>query len=117
MNSRALNKRVEIYSASSVSNGFGGNAVEETLIGSSWAKVTTLKPGFAQLSYGLQEGQRSVEITMRKRDDLTLTEGIHFIKYRSKKYTIAYGPVIEDFRDRFVKFIGTESNDKSNVAI
>ena len=114
MNSRSLNKRVEIYSATGAVDGYGGRTVTEALVGTSWAKIDTLKPGFAVLNYGLQEGSRSVEITMRKRGDLTLKENVHYLKYRGKKYTIAYGPVETDFSNRFIKLVATESNDKVN---
>lgn len=115
MNSRQLNKRVEVFSAAGVSDGYGGSTVTETLVATSWAKIDTLKPGFASLNYGLQEGSRSVEITMRKRDDLEIKAGVHSLRYRGKVYTIAHGPIEEGFRNRFITLVATESNDKQNT--
>ncbi len=107
MRSRALNKRVEIWSVGSPTpDGFGGNTTTDVLITSTWAKVSTLRAGSNISDFGILDVNRAVYFTVRKRVDLDYNEGIHYIKYRNVSYTINTAATNVDFNDRFITFVG-----------
>ena len=107
MNSRAYNKRIEIYESVATPNGFGGNSITPSLIGESWAKISTFNVGrnTNELSNGLIDVNDSLIITVRKRNDITYNSQTQFIKYRGDKYIITTSPVNVNFEDREVQFI------------
>ena len=107
MNSRAYNKRIEIYESVATPNGFGGNSITPSLIGESWAKISTFNVGrnTNELSNGLIDVNDSLIITVRKRNDITYNSQTQFIKYRGEKYIITTSPVNVGFEDREIQFI------------
>lgn len=113
MRGRAFNKRVEIWNTSSVSDGFGGNTVTETLAGTSWAKIETSNPNRSDLSgdSGILDAVSSIVITMRKRDDLTIDMQTQFIKYANQKYILNSNPIDVDFKDSFIKIVCTKESN------
>ncbi len=118
MRSRKLNKRIEIWELTQVSNGFGGYTVTDSLLGSSWCSVKTFQAGrFSNLSeFGIVEGSKSVLFTLRKRNDLVYDLGTMYIKYRDVKYTISTAPTNVDFDDKYITFIGVAEKKSLVVA-
>ena len=114
---RDLNKRIDLYSVTRASDGFGGYVVEDALLSTSWAKVETLNPGELKYQYGIESAERVLRITVRKRNDLDYTNTIQFIKYRDKKYTISTPPVNSDFEDRFITFLVNENTSSNQVVL
>lgn len=118
MNSRALNKKIEIRALQSVPNGFGGYDVTDDHIGYSWAQIKSLTVGktWNLSDMGLIQANDNVLITVRKRNDLVYsTQDMYFV-YRGKDYTIASAPTNIDFDDRFITFIGSSASKKKNSA-
>jgi len=116
---RGFNKKVEIWAVDQVSDGFGGYTVAETKISDSWAKVETLQPGKVNnvKTFGLEDAQNAVLFTMRKRNDITYNEEIHFLKYRGRKFTISTAPANVNFEDRVIVFVGTMEPVKANSIV
>jgi len=116
---RGFNKKVEIWAVDQVSDGFGGYTVAETKISDSWAKVETLQPGKVNnvKNFGLEDAQNAVLFTMRKRNDITYNEEIHFLKYRGRKFTISTAPANVNFEDRVIVFVGTMEPVKANSIV
>ena len=112
MRSRKFTKRVEIWEDVSVSVGFGGNTVQESLITSSWANVKTagVNSKFARdTSLGTTDGTFSIIIHLRKRNDITYNIESQFIKYRGEKYIIQNEPINVDFEDSIIEIVATKS--------
>lgn len=119
MISRKLNKRIEIWKLTQVSDGFGGYTVSEALINRSWAHIKTFQAGRFQgnlSDFGIVAGQNAVQFTVRRRNDLTYDLGTMFIKYRNVKYTISTAPTDIDFNDNTITFMGVAETTKSNTA-
>ena len=117
MNARELNKRIEIRATEIVSDGYGGNTVQDVLISNSWAKIESLRPGrnYNLQDFGLTDIQNSVLITVRKRNDLVYDPQTMYFVYRGKKYTISTAPTNVNFEDAFIVFVGTVGSDRVNV--
>ena len=107
MRSRQLNKRIDIYQIERVSDGFGGYVNTESLLSKSWAKMSSITAGKAKnlLDFGIDDPQKSVEVTVRRRNDLNYQSGVHFFKYAGDKYVIISDPTDVDFNHTWVKFI------------
>ena len=115
MKRRDFNKRIDIYSVTPVSDGFGGFTTQSILVDTRWAKVEPLGAGSAVQEYGLEDASRSARLTLRK-TDLTLSPD-YFIIYRNKTFKIISGPVEIDFSNRFIEIVCQELIDKSNVQL
>lgn len=92
MKARKLKYRIEVYKTVPVADGFGGNVIEdeaanEILLDSSWCNVKTI-PISKLTEYGLDENQKAVRITLRKRDDLDYEQQGLFFKYKGVRYTV-----------------------------
>jgi hypothetical protein len=115
MRARAFNKRIEIWGTTSVPNGFGGNlASNDTLITTSWAKLETFtvsKRGGNATDFGLIDLNNAINITLRKREDLTIDTKNNYIKYRGDKYIINTAAVNVNFKDNLIKFVATKEID------
>lgn len=116
MRSRDFNKRVQFWTVTRASDGYGGYEVSEALVTSSWAKIETLNNGRLLSEFGISESDRSIKLTLRKREDIDYDNRDHFLVYRGKKYSFAQGPINENFEDRFVSLIAVELGVKSNVS-
>jgi SPP1 family predicted phage head-tail adaptor len=108
-----FNKRIEIYSVTPVSDGYGGYSTSATLVDTRWAKVETLAAGSALTEYGLQDANRSIRVVIRK--NALFISADYFIMYRGSTYKITSGPVEIDFKNRFYEFTCQELIDKSNA--
>jgi SPP1 family predicted phage head-tail adaptor len=110
ISSRSLNKRIELWNATATADGYGGSTIVETMVTKMWAKVETLNPGknYNLDSFGLESNNRSLLITVRKRNDLFYNIENMFVVYRDKKYVVATSPVNIQFNDSIVQFVITE---------
>ena len=86
MKERRYNKRVEIWETAAVSNGFGGSTVTESKLGTSWARVKTIRPE-RLTDFGITDGTHAIEVGLRHRNDLDYEQEGIFFKYRSESYT------------------------------
>jgi len=112
MRSRALNKRIQIYSNDSASDGYGGYTVSENLIGSSWAKIETAKTSASKLNeLGLNDMTFNILVTLRKRNDITYDSINQFFVYRGYRYMFIVSPVETNFNDSFVTLIATRDTE------
>jgi len=109
-----FNKRIDIYTLTSVDDGFGGNYLDEVLATSSWANVKTIKAGANAQDFGITEQDKAVIFTVRFRNDLDYNVNNMYIKYRGLKYTISTAPTNLNFSDAFVSFVGVQETVKSN---
>lgn len=117
MRGRSLNKRIELWSVTSVADGFGGFTTSTALLSSSWANVKTFQPGRQNniSKFGLTDPQNTVIFTLRKRNDLDYNVENMYIKYRGVKYTISTSPTNVDFNDSTIIFMGVADSIKSNI--
>ena len=114
MTSRKFRKRINIYEISNVADGFGGNTVSQTLLGTSWADIRTLDRNTDLTQFGISSTQLAVEITVRKRSDLTYSSHSQYIEYKEEKYTIVSFPTDVNFDGAYIKFVAVKQQNKSN---
>ena len=108
MRARVFSKRIEIWQTSSLSDGFGGNTVDDILISRSWAKIETAKSNANNLNdIGLDDMSLNLLITVRYRHDLPYNGINQFIKYRGERYEFSQAPDEMDLNETFVKLIAT----------
>lgn len=107
MRARVFNKRIEVWQALKVSDTFGGNTINETLVTTTWAKLTT-QTGEEVSGLGLDYTKGTITAVVRKRNDITYNSTTLFIKYRDKKYNIVSFPTNDNFTDAYVTFIAVE---------
>ena len=108
MRSRKLSKRIEIWQTSNVSDGFGGNTVDETFIASSWAEIITLNNTNRSTDIGITSATNTIKVRLRKRKDLTYNSINQYIKYRGFKYIIQNQPFNVGFRDDVVEILAVK---------
>lgn len=108
MRARSLDKKIEIWSNSPVSDGFGGYTASETLIASSWAKVETAKTSSSNLNeIGLNDLTFNLKITLRKRNDVAYEDKNQYIRYRGIDYIYITTPIEENLNKSFITLITT----------
>jgi head-tail adaptor len=107
MRSRGYNKRIDIYETTSVFDGISGYTSSTSLIGSSWAKISTFNVGKNTNSteFGLLDVNDSLIVTVRKRNDVTYNSDSMYIVYRGVKYIITTAPINVGFEDKEIQFI------------
>ena len=117
MISRKLSKRIEIWQTSNVSDGFGGNTVDETFIASSWAEIITLnntnRSTDRSTDIGITSATNTIKVRLRKRKDLTYNSINQYIKYRGFKYIIQNQPFNVGFRDDVVEILAVKEEIKT----
>lgn len=106
MNSRNLNKKIAVWGADRVSDGFGGYEVEDTLIFTTRAKIETLTNGRLVSEFGISNSNANLKITVR--DNGKFNAKNQFIIYRNKKYAFTQAPLNSNFEDKFISFLCTE---------
>ena len=111
MISRDLNRKIEVWAVTRVSDGFGGYTVSEALLGNSWASLETLNAGQISRAIGVETSDKVLKVTVRKRNDLQYRSDIHFIVYRGIKYNIIKSPVEDNLDKKFVVFYIAENED------
>lgn len=109
MRARSLDKKVEIWGNISVSDGFGGYTVQDSLIASSWAKVETAKTSVSDLNdIGLNNMTFNLKITLRKRNDVEYSSINQYLKYRGVSYMYTTSPVEVNFNKSFITLTTTK---------
>lgn len=106
MRSRALNKRIDIYQITNIVDDFGGSAITETLLNTSWADVKHINinsPLSTEL--GVLDASDTVVIKLRKRNDLVIDLQTMYVLYRGDKYFIKSYPTNVNFEDSMIQFI------------
>ncbi len=114
MRARAFTKRIEIWEATRVSNGFGGYTNTFALKATSWAKLETFtvsKRSGNATDFGLIDLNNAINITLRDNPNLTIDPKNDYIKYRGDKYIINTAPVNVNFKDNLIKFVATREVD------
>lgn len=92
MKPRKFKHRIEVWKTVPTADGFGGNVVDdvtpnETLLGSSWCKVTTIAQN-KFVDFGLDEVRKAIKVNVRKRNDLDYEQEGLFFKYKDVRYTV-----------------------------
>ena len=113
MRSRKLSKRIEIWQTSNVSDGFGGNTVDGTLITSSWAEIITLNDVNRSTDIGITSATNTIKVRLRKRKDLTYNSVNQYLKYRGFKYIIQNQPFNVGFRDDVIEILAVKEELKT----
>lgn len=113
MRARALNKRIEIWQTTEISDGFGGNKTFDQRITTSWAKVETKKDHKRDTEVGMNDYSEQLTITMRYRKDIAYNSLNQFLMYRGVKYTFTMSPQDIDFSSTFIKLTASRQKTKS----
>ena len=118
MRGREFNKRIEIWQSVMVADGYGGNIPQDTFIGKSWAKLTTINGNTARNldSVGVAETSQSIRVVCRKREDLPYNSVNLYVKYGGDKYSIISTPIDVDFNHSLIEFI-MDKNKTEDVAL
>jgi len=103
MRARAFTKRVSFYKISEVPDGFGGSTTTTVLLLTTWANIMT-KEGKSVIDLGMDYTTGVIQITMRKRNDITINSSIDYLMYRGDKYNISTYPTNNDFTDAHITF-------------
>jgi len=116
MRSRKFRKRVEIWQTLIVADGFGGNTVSDTLLTRTWADISTLgiasKFSSRANSFGLNEHNSGILITMRKRNDLVFNSLNQYIVYNGVKYIISNNPTNSDFNNNIIEIVASRETQR-----
>lgn len=82
MRARKYINRIDVYRATYVSDGYGGQTLgEPTLLGKSWCNVKTLRAERAT-ELGLTDNNTVIEISLRKRNDLEYSTNDMYFTYK-----------------------------------
>jgi SPP1 family predicted phage head-tail adaptor len=87
MLARKYNKYIEIWSTSTVADGFGGNTVDTFLAFSFWANVTTKNARILNEN-GQNDNIVQTIFTIRRTSDIEFYTKSNFIKYNGLTYNI-----------------------------
>ena len=113
MRARALNKRIEIWQTTEISDGFGGYKTFDQRITTSWAKVETKKDHKRDAEVGMNDYSEQLTITMRYRKDIAYNSVNQFLMYRGVKYTFTMSPQDIDFSSTFISLTASRQKTKS----
>ena len=112
MRSRRFTKQIELWGATSVSDGFGGNTVSKSKITDIWADLSTLdRLKYSNRDNGEIDFSNSVGVTIRENPNLSIDYKNNFIVYMGEEYYFTDRPVVRDFQKGFVTFIMLRNND------
>jgi len=103
MRARAFTKRVSFYKISEIDDGFGGKTTAPVLLLTTWANIMT-KEGKAVIDLGLDYTTGVIQITMRRRSDISINSSIDYLMYRGDKYNISTYPTNKNFTDAVITF-------------
>lgn len=87
MRARKLNRRIEIYSVTSVPDGYGGNVITEQLVTKSWCSAKNVSVDRV-VALGLNESRNVIEVRLRNRDNINYSVKNHFLRYRGSDFNI-----------------------------
>lgn len=84
--------RVQVWQHTADPDSSGGNTVDETQLGSSWAEVKDV-PRDKYQDYGLNTASQAIELYLRSRNDIDYFDQDIFFKYKGKSW---YPSIVED---------------------
>ena len=97
---------MEVWKDVEASDGYSGNVVTPTQVGTSWAQVRTVAPE-RRTDFGLTENEYALDIRVRHRNDLDyFAEDIYF-KYNGDSY-ISNGMVDDNLEGVEIRIIATK---------
>jgi SPP1 family predicted phage head-tail adaptor len=105
MIARQYTRKIQLFKTSSVSDGFGGNTVNDVLIGSYWAEVKQ-NSAFKDNSIGNSQIKNNYTFKIRANINLDMDISNLSIVFNSKKY------VVNDLRydDELFRFVTISAN-------
>ena len=101
MLARQYNRKIKIYTASVVPDGFGGNIARDVLLGSFWAEVKQ-NSVFTDTSIGNDISKENYTFKIRANSNITEDSKDLTIEYRNKKYVVNGFPKYDDELFRFM---------------
>ena len=91
MRARKYDKRIGIYSVSVVADGYGGNTVTQSYVGTSWGQIETVasSSGYSGrlTDLGITDIKEAIVVKIRHRIDIT-PDSNYFLTYNGYKYVI-----------------------------
>lgn len=87
MISRKYNKKISIYKTSTVTDGYGGNTISETLIGSFWAEIKQMS-SFKDNTIGKSDIKNSWSFKIRANSTLIPDFDNLSIDYKGIRYVV-----------------------------
>lgn len=90
MKGRKLDRRIEVWVSGETDDGFGGNALTETLQFTTWARIEEVGSPKRYLDMGLADLENSVEVWIRRRPSLDTGADNIFFKYQDNRYTVQH---------------------------
>lgn len=109
MLSREYTKRISFYEVTISDDGYGGTIPNETLLFTSWCKITTNGLGRKATDLGLTEFKEPLLFECRFRSDFSYQGKTLFVVYGGKRYVIQAVRDI-DMRRREVEVFATKSD-------
>lgn len=105
MIARQYSRKIQIYTTSSIPDGYGGHLVSDVLIGSFWAEVKQ-NSAYKDNANGISDIKGNYSFKIRANATLTPQLSNLSIMYHSKKY------VVNDIRydDELFRFINITAN-------
>lgn len=111
---RKFNKRIDIWTTTPVSDGFGGNTIESSFYKTVWAELKTPKGKFySNDDFGTIDLANTVDVIIRNDGNIPNYK-INFIKYLGVEYTITENSVNVDFKNNYIRFTMLKQNDYIN---
>lgn len=83
---RRYTDRIEVWQGTAVSDGYGGNDIQEAQIGRAWAEIKTIRRDRLQ-EYGLDITKLSVKLVMRSRVDIDYNAPGIFFKFKGSRWS------------------------------
>lgn len=110
---RKYTKRIQFWQTVAVADGFGGSTVSETLVATSWAKITTPNQYHKLTEMGIIDVANSIIIHTRHREDIDYNAVNQYVIYRSVKYIVQNAPKNVDFKNVEIEIIATREVTES----
>lgn len=111
---RKYNKKIDLYSVSEVSDGFGGYTTTDALVGSFWVYMTTLNSSSRSNSnsdgFGTIDSANGVRFVFRHNPNITFNYKSMYFVYRGYKYTIQNNSININYSDNEVELFVTKDN-------
>jgi SPP1 family predicted phage head-tail adaptor len=87
MLSRQYTRKIQIFKTTNVSDGYGGNTVEDILIGAYWAEVSQ-NSAFKDNSLGKADIKKNYSFKIRANDNITPDIDNLSVIYKGSKYVV-----------------------------
>lgn len=104
MSARKYNKRVEVWQTNALpEDDFGDNDVEPILLTTTWCKLITTNKNYRTTEFGIIDTTDTIDIELRKRNDLPYNSKNQFFVYNNEKYNIQNEPIDIGFENREIR--------------